>query len=488
MSRAGGDVGGLDRVQEDALNASQREALETFMAVSNIGSRADAVRRMHQSGWNLNSAVNAFLSESSSSPRAPRNQNSRANSNPISHQSANTQPTSQNGPPSSVARRNNANAGRGWGAVFRVLMLPLRFAFSMVGFLANRLLALIGLQPPLLTAPDGASAATDFAREFARLYASSSPNGAEDAPEFSLGSIQDALEKAGREYKFVLVYLHSDSDENAARFCRDVLLHRPFSRLVRDSFIFWAASTRYAEAAAARRVLRASRFPFLAVLRSRPGSSRSRSSEIVALKQGSMTSAESSEWLQRILDRFGISLTTARIEQEEREAARSLREQQDAEFQRALEEDRARERRKREEEERAAEEQRRQIEEQNALERAAADAAARREQKRASLPPECTEKERCATVVLRLPDGGRVSRRFDRGEKLSVLFDWADVQGVELVYACLVSNYPRKLFHYPEDSNQTFQEAGLSPSAMLLVEERDDSPADLDHDAGSHAS
>ncbi len=54
------------------------------------------------------------------------------------------------------------------------------------------------------------------------------------------------------------------------------------------------------------------------------------------------------------------------------------------------------------------------------------------------------------------------------------MFDWAEVNCVDIEVACLVTSYPRRSFRYPEDAGLSLKEAGLLPSAMLLLEERGD--------------
>ena len=42
----------------------------------------------------------------------------------------------------------------------------------------------------------------------------------QNIPTFVRGSLDQALQRAKSEFKFTLIYLHSDKHQNTARFCR----------------------------------------------------------------------------------------------------------------------------------------------------------------------------------------------------------------------------------------------------------------------------
>jgi hypothetical protein len=103
------------------------------------------------------------------------------------------------------------------------------------------------------------------------------------------------------------------------------------------------------------------------------------------------------------------------------------------------------------------------------------EVAQRRERKRAALGTEPEKAPGVCTVMLRLPAGGRASRRFRGEDAVEAVFDWAEGEcGVDVEVACLVATHPRKVFRYPEDAGMTVSEAGFFPSAALLLEERAD--------------
>ncbi|KAJ7519539.1 hypothetical protein O6H91_20G043400 [Diphasiastrum complanatum] len=161
-------------------------------------------------------------------------------------------------------------------------------------------------------------------------------------------------------------------------------------------------------------------------------------------------------------------------------AQRLLREQQDDEYLASLAADREKdmkamleaEARRAEEEAAAAaasaeEKLRRQEElnQRNAIEELARELSA----KKARLPPEpAADDENSVTLLVRLPDGSRRGRRFQKSDKLQCLFDFIDVSGgVNPGTYRLVRQYPRRAFHEDELSS-SFSSLGLTNKQEAL--------------------
>lgn len=135
-----------------------------------------------------------------------------------------------------------------------------------------------------------------------------------------------------------------------------------------------------------------------------------------------------------------------------------LREQQDADYHESLLADQLKEQ--------ALAEEKRQSE----LAQQHAEEAAKRLQeslalKEASLPDEPpTEVDDAIQLVIRLPEGGRLSRRFRTSHQLQSVFDFVDVfagqnVGIEPGKYNLVSQFPRRVFKYGD--RQTLLDANL---------------------------
>ena len=75
------------------------------------------------------------------------------------------------------------------------------------------------------------------------------------------------------------------------------------------------------------------------------------------------------------------------------------------------------------------------------------------------------------TVLVRMPDGPRISRRFDKATPLEVVRLWVEANSPaerQMADFELVSNYPRFVAS-EQNAQQTLEEAGLFPQATLFV-------------------
>lgn len=159
--------------------------------------------------------------------------------------------------------------------------------------------------------------------------------------------------------------------------------------------------------------------------------------------------------------RFEPMLVAARAEQHERAFERQLREQQEEEYARALAVDQAREAAEAEEVERQEREAQARQEEleraqQQQLEEELAETR-RREARRAkadTLPAEPAASSDVTQVVVRMPDGQRLTRRFGRECNLQAVVDFIESADPDIYEGSdfdLVSNYPRQVLGCPQE-------------------------------------
>ena len=87
--------------------------------------------------------------------------------------------------------------------------------------------------PVSQSAIDSIGDVTQFISTFELQYGNSHP-------EFFRGSYNDALSKARRDIKFMLVYLHSQDHMRTEQFCRNVVCSVGFTEYVNANMIFWA--------------------------------------------------------------------------------------------------------------------------------------------------------------------------------------------------------------------------------------------------------
>lgn len=325
---------------------------------------------------------------------------------------------------------------------------------------------------PLVPVSASATEAMEFVAAFEREYGRSSTR-----PNFVSEGFMDALQRSRHAYKLLFVYLHSPEHPDTPVFCGGTLCDDAFAAFVNENFVSWGGSIRASEGFKMSNSLKASRFPFCAVVMA------ATNQRIALLQQieGPKSPEEMLSILQRVLEETSPVLVSARLEAEERRNNMRLREEQDAAYRDALEADQARERQRREEQERLerelAEAERKRKEEEEAREREAREAAEReaalarrRQEKALSLGAEPEKGPNVTQVLVRFPTGERKERRFHCTATIQSLYDYVDsLDCANMESYSLVSNFPRTVYG-PEKLSFSLKEAGLHPQASLFVE------------------
>lgn len=247
---------------------------------------------------------------------------------------------------------------------------------------------------------------------------------------FHDNAYSSAVAQAHQSSRFLIVYLHSPLHEDSDKFCRQVLCTRNVSRLLDEHAVTWAGKVLDPEAYELSSQFRVSAFPFLAIL---VCNSASRV-DIVDRIQGFLDERELTERLQQSLAANHHALNAVREHSLRREETSSLRAQQDRDFQESQARDRREaERRQREARDRAqqvetARHEREQQEAQDLRERQARDSDLARK-KAALREPEAGPS--VAMVRFQLPQGAKVSRRFDKKDSLQSMCDFLEVHFAE---------------------------------------------------------
>ncbi|KVH95278.1 Thioredoxin-like fold [Cynara cardunculus var. scolymus] len=270
--------------------------------------------------------------------------------------------------------------------------------------------------PPVSVSEDaaGPSEATDFLSDFEILYGKRHPN-------FVPDGFTEAVQRSRREFKLLFVYLHSPEHPDTPEFCSVTLCSEIISAFINENFVSWGDSINANGGHKMSRSLKASRFPFWAVIMAAAG-----------------------QKLQSVLEESTPAFVAARLDTEEHRNNTRLSEEQDAVF----EADQAKDHQQREGE--------------NQLEREAAFAK--------SLGPEPEKGPDVTQVLVRLPNGERKGRRFHCTTTLQSLYDFVDSSGcLEVGSYNLVTFFPRVVYGSDELSS-TLEELGLYPRASLFVE------------------
>ena len=326
-----------------------------------------------------------------------------------------------------------------WSGLFRVLSFPFNFLLDTIWRIARFAIDLIrtetGAHDPLIEVET-------FINEFEVRFGSSHP-------VFHTGSYVQALAQAKRELKFLLIFLHSPADPESEEFCRNVLTHPAVVSYINrnNNLIFWSCSCRSYEGYKVSQALREASHTALIAL-------------IVQKEEGLMRLVRRLDVRRISVERFvsqveqGICENESyiRIAREEREARimnQEIRRQQDQDYEQSLEVDRRKEREKAEE--------RRKKEEEERVKQEAVDAVVRRKQEmmdlrqrlRDSLPrePDDTgdDEQQVVRVLIKLPDGTRLERRFHRNQSIRQLYQFVYANDAAPLNFQIVSNFPRKV-------------------------------------------
>ncbi|KAJ7049462.1 hypothetical protein C8F01DRAFT_1002299 [Mycena amicta] len=267
-------------------------------------------------------------------------------------------------------------------------------------------------------------------------------------PDFTLGTYEEALRVCQRDIRIGCIILVSEEHDDVPEFKRSTLTDPAFVRLLHENNILvWGGDVRDREAHSAALKLQATTYPFVAFLALQPrrGSSSSSSPTLTVLSrhQGSPTGPTSPATLvshleAQVLPRVTPFLVSLRGAQHAAAADRALREEQDRAFREAAARDTAKIQALMAEETRLAREREAaRIAREHEAARIARETADRhkREADRSawrqwtrraiSQKPEDAEGVRLA---IRLPDGGRLVRRFADNCSLTLLYAFVDAQ------------------------------------------------------------
>ncbi|KAK3228148.1 hypothetical protein Dsin_008010 [Dipteronia sinensis] len=439
--------------------------------------------------WDLELAISSFTS--SNPPERAANDNEGGGES-ASHSNL----TSRDGQTSVDRLDYSGNAAvPGPGLAWKLITLPYSVISGSIGLISGAVglglwaaggvlsysLGMIGLGPGsgrngessarLVSVSAAASEAMEFVSCFERDY------GSVMKPNFVGEGFMDALQRSRGEFKLLFVYLHSPDHPDTQSFCEGTLCNEVMAAFVNENFVSWGGSIRASEGFKMSNSLKASRFPFCAVVM--PATNQ----RIALLQQieGPKSPEEMLVMLQRVIEESNPVLLQARLDAEERRNNMRLREEQDAAYRVALEADQARERQRREEQERlereAAEAERKRKEEEEAREREAREAAEReaalakiRQEKALSLGAEPEKGPNVTQVLVRFPNGERKERRFHNTVAVQSLYEYVDSLGcLEVESYSLVSNFPRVIYG-SDKLSLSLKEAGLHPQAILFVE------------------
>lgn len=293
----------------------------------------------------------------------------------------------------------------------------------------------------------------------------------------------------------LLLYLHSPLHADGTKFIRDYLCHSQLLQLLNynsSSVVCFGASIHTADGQMIRDMMGVTSFPFMALLnvkssaRSSNGSSVNNGNSNVTMelllrmegpKLLTIPPTQITVYLNTTITRHAELLAVEEARRLQREEEQLLREEQNREFQETLLADQMREIERREaaeREQRAREE----MEEAERMKRAKEESRLEDAKSRvegAGVEPPVGAKG-IASLRFTLPNGKRVDRRFNATDRVETIRAYLIVhfheQGIEMKNFSLSTSYPRKTFD-ENDDNLTLDEAGLTPHAVVMVQDLD---------------
>jgi len=470
---------------------ARQEQLEHLQSITGLESEA-AANLLDAAGGELDIAV-ALHFNYEEGPRAGAAQADTGGMGPDSDSddsdegeilgSPNEQPLQRAAPPGRIGWvLKLLSSLPGYGIAVRILGL----LTGTLGFLASIILTpltFLGLVPTG-TGPTGAEAIQRFESSFEERYGTTHP-------AFFRGTSAQALQDARRNLRFLLVYLHSDSQRDSTTFAQRVMSSALFSTFVDENMTFWVGDIATLEGRRMRQALRVAQLPALVVLAhgdmaprqdgGRGGDGGASVTQALGSVQGPdvLVDERAVAQLNQIVRNFEPLLVAARADRHQLDFDRQMREEQAEEYARALAEDQAREMAEDEERTRAGQELQRQEEEVANAERRQREEVealeARLQARRAkaqSLPDEPAQGSADACrVVVKLPDGQRLDRRFPKTCHLQAVADWVESASPEIFDFTFVSNYPRREFSAPEQLATSLSDLGLESQAMLFTKD-----------------
>lgn len=338
--------------------------------------------------------------------------------------------------------------------IIRILLWPLRYVSHLV-FPSNDL---DGLSPAVCA-------------KAAQAFLSLLQNEGTSTEHWSTTGFAALREEATETNSLILLYLHSPLHREASTVIHRILTQPNFQEFLgQANLVGMGCSIHSGQGAQLAQMLNAASFPLLALLQP----SRNNLQLLFSVQGPVLLKMRNADmlvgYMSAALTRHQVRLAEQEALRFQREQDTLLRREQDEAYHATLRADQERLAREREEEEarlreeREAreQEQRKQQEREDKLQRA-----------RNTVPPEPLQGGTRIRFVL--PSGKKLERRFESDCTIGVLraylmleFYESGESGFEQIG--LSTNYPKQTY---EDDTVTLEEAGLSPQAVLMVQDLD---------------
>jgi len=409
---------------------------------------------LESQGWDLEAVAREQLGMLPPQEEPPRR--------PADHQPGPPPP-----PPQPVDQPVWALPRTSMGWLMYILSLPARILSGGFGAVWSLVTSLVGFTPRAAVSTDSRGDVAAFSRQWEERYGPLHP-------PFHSGSYSQVLEEAKRELRFLLVYLHCEEHQDTARFCREVLGNQlVVDQVAAQNIIFWGCSVTSPEGYRVSQALRENSYPFMAMI-----VLRQNRMVVVGRREGMVQAEVMMQWMQDTVTDYEAFIVAARAERDERNLDREIRSEQEAAFAETLRRDQEREQRAREQEE----VDRREEEERERLRREEIDRKDQIVKMKIELAGEIPDEpelggEDTVRVVIKLPGGQRLERRFLLSHSLKHIYYFVFCHPDSPDQFDIVTNFPRRTLPCKPSTAlpapPSLKEAGFGKSEMLFVADLD---------------
>jgi FAS-associated factor 2 len=471
----------------DTLDEEQKVTLSQYQTITETKDLDEALGQLIEHGWDLRKAIEYKYEANHSGTAREELEKEVADSNIAStlRKRHTTSMTSNSSATATPPPTTNIPPSLNF---MSILLWPFGIAWNITWSILS-FASRIWFQRQSITAHREPRDARVLAYEFKQTF--ESKHGKRHV-EFFQGGYSQALEKARKELKFLLVILQSDDHDDTDLFCKETLTSRHMIDYLKEkSILVWGGNVKEAESHKVSYTLQATAYPFMALIGlQKPLGSSSPKMTVIERIEGPCDTEELIHQLDAAIDRHGAVLNRLKNERDQRELERQLRDDQDKAYRESLKADQEKARKAQEEKDALAkaEEEERQRERDEEMYKQKKEVYIR--YLYTQLPQEPKE-GKMTKLSFRLADGDRVVRLFSENDNLETLYRFVEVYPLlkanEHVEPCTTmpedythkylfkihSPYPR--MEYESDKDKKLADIpSLWPSATLVVDAVDD--------------
>lgn len=250
------------------------DKLGYFQAITGLEDPDLCTEILQAHNWDLELALSSFTSSD------PQNNDPDAASSSLIDSDHNRDPETNDYSPRPI--NDDPGLGPPPGIAWRIITLPISIVSGSLGLVSGAIglgfwaaggvlsysLGMLGFggrrgggSDSRLVPSSAAGEAMEFVALFDRDYGR---NGLK--PGFVTEGFMDALQRSRSEFKLLFVYLHSPDHPDTPVFCDGTLCDEVFAAFLNENFVCWGGSIRASEGFKMSNSLKASRFPFCAVV------------------------------------------------------------------------------------------------------------------------------------------------------------------------------------------------------------------------------